>query len=213
VYTSARSIAPIEHHVEDFIAIRLDFPSENSRGLPALSGPEAEAREIAALLKARALIGRDVTKSAVLDALCHYRRVHIGTHGELHVSAPSFQCLYLSRDRDGDILYAYEILRLDLRGVDLVTLSACETSLGRFDMGDNLRGISANLLVAGASTIIGTLWPVETNTAQFFFCALYSSLHGGSTKGEAFGMAQRATRSRFQKYRDWGAFYLTGAVD
>ena len=128
------------------------------------------------------------------------------------VSAPSFQCLYLSPHAGGDLLNAYEILRLDLRGIDLVTLSACETALGRFDLGDNLRGIPASLLIAGVSTIVGTLWPVETNTAQTFFTSLYSHLQGSVTKGEAFHAAQEDTRSQYHQYRDWGAFYLIGAI-
>jgi CHAT domain-containing protein len=197
---------------EPFIAIGLDFPESNSRGLPALSGPEAEAIEIAALTHAPSLTGTAVTESSVVDAFTCYRRIHLGTHGDLNVSAPSFQCLYLSPAAGGDVLNAYEILRLDLSGVDLVTLSACETALGRIDLGDNPRGIPASLLLAGVSTIIGTLWPVETNAARLFFTAFYSHLKGTVTKGEAFHVAQEETRERLPQYRDWGAFYLIGAV-
>jgi CHAT domain-containing protein len=160
----------------------------------------------------RALTGPLVTKQAVLDALQGHRRLHIATHGNLPVSTPSFQTLYLSVESAGDVLYAYEILRLDLKGVDLVTLSACETALGRVDISDNLRGFPASLLTAGVSTIIGTLWPVETTCARYFFVRLYTALHGGASKGEAFRKAQVQTRRKHPQYRDWGAFYLTGAI-
>lgn len=199
-------------HEGDLIAVGLDFAANNPHGLPALSGPEGEANEIAKATGCTALTGTDATRSAVVDALQKYRRVHIATHGELEVSAPSFQCLYLSPDASGDVLSAYEILRLDLRGVDLVTLSACETALGRFDISDNLRGVPANLLLAGVSTVIGTLWPVETNTAERFFTSLYGHLRGSATKGDAFHAAQIETRQTYSQYRDWGAFYLVGAV-
>ncbi len=159
------------------------------------------------------IVGAAVNKAAVLEALRTHERVHIATHGELPVNAPAFQALYLGTARGGDVLHAYEILRLDLSGVDLVTLSACETSLGRLDVGDNLRGFSANLLIAGVSTIVGTLWPVETNCAKYFFTRLYIEIDGEVSKGAAFRTAQFATRARFPKYRDWGAFYLSGAVD
>ena len=197
-----------------FAAIGLDFPAGNARGLPALSGAEAEAGQVADAMHApRALVGAAVSKAAVLDALRTHQRVHIATHGELPVNAPAFQTLYLGTERDGDVLHAWEVLRLDLGGVDLVTLSACETSLGRLDIGDNLRGFSANLLIAGVSTIIGTLWPVETNCAKSFFTRLYTEIDAEAAKGAAFRTAQLATRARFPKYRDWGAFYLSGAVD
>jgi CHAT domain-containing protein len=197
-----------------FAAIGLDFPEGNARGLPALSGAEAEARRVAqAMHSAESIVGAAVNKAAVLDALRTHARVHIATHGELPVNAPAFQALHLGTGLDGDVLHAWEILRLDLGGVDLVTLSACETSLGRLDVSDNLRGFSANLLIAGVSTIVGTLWRVETNCAGYFFTRLYTEIDAGAAKGAAYRTAQLATRARFPKYRDWGAFYLSGAVD
>ena len=196
-------------------AIGLDFPEGNACGLPALSGAEDEACQVADAMHApdAAVVGAVVSKAAVLDALRTCRRVHIATHGELPVNAPAFQALHLGTGRDGDVLHAWEILRLDLGGVDLVTLSACETSLGRLDVSDNLRGFSANLLIAGVSTIVGTLWRVETSCAKYFFTRLYTEIDAGAAKGAAYRIAQLATRARFPKYRDWGAFYLSGAVD
>lgn len=196
--------------LKELASFGIDFQPGNAKGLPAMLGAEAEASDVAGTADATALTGAAVSKAAVLDALSTHRRVHIATHGELPVSAPSFQCLHLGGDAER--LYAYEILRLNLRGVDLVTLSACETSLGRFDVSDNARGFSASLLIAGVSTIVGTLWPVDTHCARRFFVRLYSELHAGSTKGDAFRTAQTAVRKAFPHYRDWGAFYLLGSV-
>ncbi len=64
--------------------------------------------------------------------------------------------------------------------------SACETALGRVDLGDNLRGLSANALVAGAATIIGTLWPVDKTAARAFFGSLYGELREGHHKTGSF---------------------------
>jgi hypothetical protein len=199
---------------ESFRAIGVDFPENNGRGLAPLVDAEAEAQDISMLLGApHALTGAALNKASVLDALKKHRRLHIATHGFLPVSTPSFQALYLSAELDGDVLYAYELQRLDLRGVDLVTLSACETALGRFDIGDNLRGFSATLLTSGVSTIIGTLWPIESSCSRYFFVCLYAALNDGLTKGAAFRKAQIQTRDMYHAYRDWGAFYLNGAID
>ena len=92
----------------------------------------------------------------------------------------------------------------------MITLSACETALGRYDITDNLRGIPASLLQRGARTIIGTLWPVETYTSHDFFTALYRELRQGRSILDAFTTAQRQTRERHPQYRDWGAFNLIG---
>ena len=75
------------------------------------------------------------------------RRVHICTHGIHNVSAPPFSKHFFTPDTDSDgRLRAFELLGRDLRGLEFLTLGACETALGRFNAGDNLRGIPAALL-------------------------------------------------------------------
>jgi CHAT domain len=193
-------------------SIGVNFAASNEFFLGELTESESEAQVIAA---AYAPYGTFIdtaaaTKAAVLDALACSRRVHISTHGRHNVSGPSFQCLYLQSGPDR-IIHAYEFLRLDLSGLDLVTLSACETALGRIDVADNLRGIPAALLIAGVSTIVGTLWNVETDTAKTFFTSFYGALKQTEDKRAAFQAAQRETRRQFPQYRDWGAFQLIGA--
>jgi hypothetical protein len=198
----------------ELTAIGVNFEAGNAFGLDPLEDCEEEARSIAEVYgtKARLLVGSDATEAGAVEALQRSRRVHISTHGLHNVSAPSFQCIFLNPDsKDDGILNAYELLRLDLRGLELVTFSACETALGRFDVSDNIRGIPAALLIAGVRTVVGTLWNVESETSKHFFTAFYRRLkENGSTK-RAFVEAQAGTRSAFPKYRDWGAFQLIGA--
>jgi CHAT domain-containing protein len=85
-----------------------------------------------------------------------------------------------------------------------------ETALGRFDRLGNIRGLPATLFMAGARTIIGTLWPVESHCAQYFFSILYERLRGGDSKLDAFVAAQAAARKYYPRYGDWGAFYYAG---
>jgi hypothetical protein len=198
----------------ELTSIGRNFAASNEFGLPELAGSEDAARAIAGVYpdEARLLIGTAVTEKAVLQALTGSRRVHISTHGLHNVSAPSFQCLFVQPDPPDDgIVYAYELLRLDLRGLDLVTFAACETALGRIDVADNLRGIPAALLIAGVSTIIGTLWNVEARTAAHFFTVFYKILKEKGSKKEAFYEAQSLTRREYPKYWDWGAFQFIGS--
>ncbi|WP_051855783.1 CHAT domain-containing protein [Streptomyces sp. NRRL B-1347] len=120
-------------------------------------------------------------------------------------------CVFLEPDEDGEgRLFAHQILTLDLRGVELVTLSACESALGRYDANDNHRGLPAAFLLAGAATVIGALWPVTAAAATLFFEELYSHLGQGHPKRDAFRHAQRRTRRAFPEYRDWGALTFIG---
>ena len=160
----------------ELTSIGVNFEIGNSFGLPVLTNSEDEAHAVATAYgpKASLLPGRLATKRTVLDAIAGSNRVHIATHGRHNVNAPSFQCIFLDAGPPDDrIIYAYELLRLDLHGLDLVTLSACETALGRIDVADNLRGIPAALLIAGVSTIVGTLWNVEAEAAARFFTTFY----------------------------------------
>jgi hypothetical protein len=189
----------------------IEFRNGIPHSLPKLPGAEDEARLVALAYGATGTTGSAATETTLVAALANACRVHIATHGLHKVSAPSFQRVYLSPDADTDgILYAYELLRYDLRGLDLLTLSACETSLGRVDIGDNFWGLSANALVAGAATVVGTLWPVENSAAKTFFELLHKKIAEGSEKRAAFHTAQESTRLQHPQFRDWGAFCYSG---
>jgi len=192
-------------------AIGKSFLTENPRGLAEIPEAADEAKDIAAIFDVPAVTEERATKTAVLTALGQSRYVHISTHGEQNEVAPAFHCLYLTPDSSGDDkLYAYEIDGLNLSGIEVVTLSACQTALGRFDPGDNLRGLPASLLLAGVSTLIGTLWDAEAKACQIFFTTFYQKLQEGATKLDAFFTAQQDTRMTYPSYRAWGPFYFVG---
>lgn len=189
----------------------VDFKNGVPHKLPDLSGAEQEAQQVALAYHSSSITGNAATEEALTVALSSARRIHIASHGLHNVSAPSFQRIYLWPDsKDDGILFAYELLRYDLRGLDLMTLSACETSLGRIDIGDNLRGMSASALIAGTGTVIGALWPVENTAAMTFFDCLHRELAKGTGKRESFRIAQTITRSKHPQYRDWGTFCYAG---
>ena len=189
----------------------LSFPAGNTHQLRTLERAIPEALQIAAIFDTLPSVNEFATVEAFREALQGSRMVHLCTHGAHNVIAPMFQCLYLHPDLASDgILHAYELDGADLRGLDLITLSACETALGRIDPADNLRGLPATLLSAGVATIIGTLWEAEDAACEIFFVSLYKALKNGAKKFEAFYTAQQDTRMVYPAYRQWGAFYLTG---
>lgn len=189
----------------------IDFKDSIPHGLGEIPGAEEEAQCVAQVLQGKAWVGDRATESSVNAALLNSQRIHLCTHGHLTVSAPSFQRVYLSPDDQNDgILYAWELLRYDLRGLDLMTLSACQTALGRVDKGDNLHGFATNALIAGVGAVIGTLWPVRSDVTKLFFETFYREIKSESGKREAFQIAQLSTRERFPRYSDWGAFWYTG---
>ncbi len=185
--------------------------ADGLHGLRPLRHAGTEAAAVASVHGAEALVDGAATESAVREALRTARFVHVAAHGRHDYDAPSFQCVYLAPDDESDgVLRAHELLTDDLRGTEVVSLSACETALGQFDLADNPRGLPAALLLAGVRCVIGTLWDVRSDTAELFFTTLHTDLAAGVPALDAFTRAQRTTRAAFPVYRDWGAFTLSG---
>ena len=170
-----------------------------------------QARAVAALFGAIPLLDAQATPEAVVDAMLTSRRVHIAAHGKMNARAPAFQSMQLAPGEGGSHrLSAADLLGLDLDGLELVTLSSCESALGRFDHADNPRGLAATLLLRGAGAVVGTLWPVKARVAETFFPLLYGELSHGLCVLDAYAVALRSTRRTHPELRDWGAFYFLG---
>jgi len=199
-----------QHHSRTIAAVGLGFAND-PLGYPEIPEAVQEAEAVATAFGTAPLLDAQASEPAVVDALRNATFVHIATHGEERPTAPCFHMLRVAPGAGGDgDVFAHELLGLDLRGLQLVTLSACETALGRFDTGDNPHGIPATLFLAGARTVIGTLWEVETFSSQTFFTTLYHALAAGASKRKAFQDAVAATRAARPQWRDWGAFCFSG---
>ncbi|MGC5530146.1 CHAT domain-containing protein [Streptomyces sp. SR-10] len=181
-------------------------------GLPAEPALEEHARAVAEAVGANPLTGPAATRAGLLAELATADVVHLAVHGTMDQDAPWLHCLYLTPDEDDDgRVFAHDFLELDLSGVRLVTLAACESALGRFDRADNVRGVPAALITAGVQAVVGCLWAVRPETAAYFFQSLHQRADLADDPERAFHEAQTATRARYPQYRDWGAFtFLRG---
>ena len=94
---------------------------------------------------------------------------------------------------DNGILTAKEIAGLDLRGLDLVVLSACQTGLGEIT-GDGVFGLQRGFKKAGAQSLLISLWKVDDQATQMLMTQFYANLIKGQSKYEALREAQRYVR-------------------
>nr|WP_239112040.1 CHAT domain-containing protein [Streptomyces anulatus] len=181
-------------------------------GLPAEPALEEHARAVAEAVGANPLTGPAATRAGLLAELATADVVHLAVHGTMDQDAPWLHCLYLTPDADDDgRVFAHDFLELDLSGVRLVTVAACESALGRFDRADNVRGVPAALITAGVQAVVGCLWAVRPEPATYFYHFLHRRAGQAEDLERAFREARAATRARYPQYRDWGAFtYLLG---
>ncbi|MBW1754373.1 MAG: CHAT domain-containing protein [Deltaproteobacteria bacterium] len=95
---------------------------------------------------------------------------------------------------------------------DLVTLSACETALGKVANGDDVVGFTRGFLYAGTSSIVSSLWKVDDQATSILMQQFYKSLKEND-KRSALRTAQLKVKDTYNSHPYfWAAFQITGSV-
>ena len=202
-----------------------------------------EIKEIGALLEARGWKVQTFAGAEALEqrvkALDRPRLLHLATHGcfasESDESAtgttqvrprtdPMLQSMLIfaganrassSATEDGT-LTAYEASALRLDGTELVVLSACSTGLGAVRTGEGVFGLRRALQVAGAHSLLMSLWEVPDQPTQQLMRFFYQRWLAGADKYQALRDAQLALRKQNIASGngdipfEWGAFVVVG---
>lgn len=117
----------------------------------------------------------------------------------------------LPPEAEDGILTAEDVTGLDLTSTDLVVLSACETGLGEVQVGEGVLGLRRSFMLAGAKSLIISLWSVPDSPTQELMEMLYKHMLRGKSRAESLRAAQLTLRERYPHPRDWGAFIFQGA--
>ncbi|MBI3466003.1 MAG: CHAT domain-containing protein, partial [Planctomycetes bacterium] len=187
---------------------------------PRLRGTRGEVEAIAWLFPhTKKLLGAEATERTLQELadngeLKQFRYLHLATHGEMNTERAMLSSLILADERSSDSLDALvsgkgyydgrltaaQMIRWQL-DAELVTLSACQTALGRHAGGEGYLGFSQALLLAGARSLVLSLWKVDDTATALLMIRFYQNLLGKRDglkapmpKAEALAEAKRWLR-------------------
>ena len=118
----------------------------------------------------------DYVKNGMLSG---YRYLHIASHGFVNQEEPEFSGLFLaapdSASENDGVLFSGEIYSVPLNA-EMVTLSACETGLGKISRGEGILGLSRALIYAGAKNLTVSLWKVSDASTRDLMIQYYQNI-------------------------------------
>ncbi|HEX8098469.1 MAG TPA: CHAT domain-containing protein [Pyrinomonadaceae bacterium] len=196
--------------------------AKGGRTLLALGNPDgslpAATEEVSALGRifsgANVYTGKDATVTRVSQKKEPAAFIHFATHGIINSFDPKESYLLLAGQPDR--LSVKDIVednyKLSLDGSRLVTLSACETSIGGYDPSAVYSSLSRAFAKAGAPTVVASLWSVNDVSTRDTMKLFYQELAAGQSKAEAMRRAQLAVMRdpRFAHPYFWAPFVLLG---
>jgi len=202
-----------------FLCAPVKFPDKDD--LNDLPGTEAEVKNIAQLFAAKNVksgifLGAQADEKLIKsDNLKNYCYLHFATHGVVDETNPELSRIFLQNGdnaEDGN-LFAGEIYNLDLQA-NLVTLSACQTGLGKISKGEGVIGLSRALVYAGAQNLIVSFWSVADESTAELMTDFYRQLldHPNQSFGENLRKAKLHLIGS-EKYGSpyyWAPFVLIG---
>jgi len=218
IITYLPAAAALAQHTETYSGGSLLAMAPSGAQLP---NAPLEVRDIGRIFgsKSRVVVGKAATKTLFKQIAGDYDYLHLATHSSLNRNAPSLSAIELEPDRESDgRLELYEIAGMKLHA-RLITLSACETALGKgyfreTPAGDEFVGLTRAFLGAGGQSVLASLWAVNDESTRLLMLSFYRNLRK-SDAAEALATAQRELRAnaRFQHPYYWAPFVMVGAAN
>lgn len=173
-----------------------------------------EAAAVAQLLHGKVSAGVNCSVSDFLEEAENYKVLHLATHasagGKGRPAFISFQAP--NHDWRSAMLFESDIYALRL-SAELVTLSACETALGKKRYGDGLQGLTRAFICAGARNIVASLWTVNDAATRDLMINFYQEIEKGGPYNRALALAKRnfvQGNRQFAHPYYWAGFVLNG---
>lgn len=180
----------------------------------ALPGAEREVEHIAALFSNKNVYLQNAASTRQFRASAGNAGIlHVAAHAQVDVIDPlQSRILFAPEQSETGFLSAREVYEVHLKKGALVTLSACESGLGRIARGDEILGFTRSFLSAGASALFVSLWPVADASTEPLMTTLYQEMAAGKEATLAMQAAQIGVlrQPQFAEPFFWAPFDLVG---
>lgn len=165
------------------------------------SEEDAEERNYVSFLSNANNKPRNFEDRALLRSGLFFSGANIGLSGE-----------DLPDDVEDGVLTAQELSAMNLGNVDMVVMSACQSGLGETS-GEGVFGLQRGFKVAGANTLLMSLWKVDDEATKILMTEFYKNYLSGKTKRESLLLAQATLRKTHPDPEYWAGFILLDALD
>jgi len=162
------------------------------------------------------LLGTEATETAFkTQPLQDFKIIHIAAHAFADTQFPERSGLVLGVDptsHDDGLLQIREIIRLRFNA-DLVTLSACNTGVGKLQGEEGMTNLVEAFLVSGANAVVASLWSADDTYAFDLMERFYTHIAEGQDKSAALRQAKLDLLAKFGRQVPpyyWGAFVMFG---
>lgn len=226
------STGPVIFADPDFDGPKSSAPAPSRRaremqGLtwPRLPGTAEEADALAKTIPNATVYRAAKATEATLKGVHSPSILHLATHGffltdaDATVENPLLRsglvfagANALASGADDGVVTALEASGLDLRGTHLVVLSACETGVGKITNGDGVYGLRRAFVIAGAESLVMSLWEVDDAATRDLMAGYYKKLEAGLGRSEALQAIQRemASSKAYVHPYFWASFVAAG---
>jgi CHAT domain-containing protein len=196
-----------------------DAEDQRDAPLKNLVNSEPEVEAAAAAIRNPAneeLEGAAATETNLKRALKQeFGYIHLAVHAFSSDNPDRASLAMLSDPSSGDdgFLQASEIIQIRIPA-KLVVLSACETNVGPIQGEEGISALSTAFLLAGAKTVVSTLWPIEDQTSLTLMQSFYRHLGNGDSPADSMANAKRDLLSKFGAKSlpiYWAGFVVQGS--
>jgi CHAT domain-containing protein len=211
---SASALRLLRARESPVLGASLVLGDPDATGNTSLPGANLEVQRVATMLHTTARIGNEACEDLLYHLDGKVDLLHIAAHGRYDSTDPFFSVLELaaSDQRNGQLTVDEILSDVELSGVNLVVLSACQSGVGQRSGGDDVIGLTRAFLYAGSPGVISTLWSINDQATTSFIETFYSKLLTGVTAADALRAAQLRMLGdpQFRSPYYWAAFVLTG---